>query len=158
MSVTPEPQYEFTSHQAELVRSLAAKMGGVGFVFAAYGVLLIAYGIALFVALPVPAVLPKEGASADLAAPGIFRPMQVIVAASVHGLVGLIYLLIGLWTCQAAAGFRGVAQTRGQDVSRLMEALAALHKMYALVYNLLLLAALLLLVAVGLTLYRVWGG
>src|SRR5262249_37411420 len=73
------------------------------------------------------------------------------------GVAGLIFLLQGVWSRSAAAAFRKIADTRGNDITNLMNAVGALRTMYGLLH--LLLAAALLggLVAIGLTLYKYFG-
>ena len=69
------------------------------------------------------------------------------------GVTGLFFLLQGIWARTAAGSFRKIVDTRGNDITNLMNAVGSLKTMYGLLY--LLLAAALLggLVAIGLTVY-----
>jgi hypothetical protein len=73
------------------------------------------------------------------------------------GVVGLFYLVMGVWTRMAGDSFQKIVQTRGSDISHLMSALSSLHSMYALVYTLLMVTLLLGLVALLLTLFKQFG-
>lgn len=66
--------------------------------------------------------------------------------------------MVGLWTRQAAFGFGGIVQTEGHDISRLMEALGALHRKYELMYTVLLVAAIISLVSFVASLWHAWRG
>src|SRR5262249_48604292 len=61
----------------------------------------------------------------------------------------LIYLLVGVWTREAAGSFRKIVDTQGHDMSHLMSALSALNRMYTLISTLIVLGLLLFLAAVG---------
>jgi len=74
------------------------------------------------------------------------------------GVAGLIYLLIGVWTRSAAASFRLITTTKGNDITNLMNGLGALHSMYSLIYMLLMIALIAFLVALGLSLFHQFGG
>ena len=50
--------------------------------------------------------------------------------------------------------FRQIVDTRGNDISHLMNGLGALHQMYSLLYTLLVLVLLAGVVSLGLTLYK----
>jgi uncharacterized membrane protein YiaA len=154
----PVPQYEFTGQQSDLIRGLSYRMSGVGFVFLLLGMLQIAYGISVLVIgqnpeklmtqiaerLKVPVEqIPKEQ----------FNQAALTTMALAICLVGFVHFLIGIWTRQSATGFTAVANTRGQDITRLMEALTSLKKMYGLVYNIMLIGALIVVASVGYHLY-----
>jgi len=70
------------------------------------------------------------------------------------GVTGLFFLLLGVWTRSAAGSFRKIVDTRGSDITNLMNALSSLQSMYGLLQLLLVLALLGGLLAVGLTLYQ----
>jgi hypothetical protein len=70
-----------------------------------------------------------------------------------NALNGLLYLLLAVWTRSAAGSFKKIVDTRGTDMSHLMEALSALNKMYSLVYTLVIVGLLPFLAAVGLFIY-----
>lgn len=159
----PEPQFEFNGQQSDTIRGLAYRMGGVGFVFLLLGMLQVAYGISVFIVgrnpeklmmqvaerLKVPVEqIPKEQ----------FNQASLTIMALAICLVGLIHFLIGIWTRQSAMGFTAVANTRGQDITRLMEALTSLKKMYGLVYNIMLVGALIVVGSLGYSLFQQWRG
>jgi hypothetical protein len=70
------------------------------------------------------------------------------------GAAGLFYLLLGIWTRSASKSFRKIVDTRGNDISNLMNGLWALHRMFSLLYIVLLLVLLAGVVSLGLTLYK----
>jgi uncharacterized membrane protein YhfC len=160
-AASPEPQYEFTGQQSDEIRGLSYRMGGVGFVFLLLGVLQIAYGIAVFINGRNPEKLVArlaerlKVAEADIP-PELFNQTALTVSALSACLVGLVLFLIGMWTRQSAFSFAAVANTRGQDITRLMEALGSLKKMYGLVYNIMLIGALMMIVSLGYTLFTQW--
>ena len=155
-STPPGPEYEFNNHQADVIHGLAYRMSGVGFVFMLLGILQIGYGIAVYIASRDPIALQKAADAAKIPIEDL-RPASILATSVAIGAVGLIYFLVGLWTRQAAVGFSAIVRTRGQDISRLMEALGSLRKAYGLVYNLMLFAAVILLVSIGMSVYRQWG-
>ena len=55
-------------------------------------------------------------------------------------------------------GFAGIVQTKGKDVSRLMDALGALHRAYGLIYWIMLIAAIISLTSLALSLWQSWRG
>jgi hypothetical protein len=71
---------------------------------------------------------------------------------------GLIFLLIGLWTRSSAAEFQKIVATTGQDISHLMNALGSLHKMYSLLYTLIIFGILAFLLVIGVFLYARFSG
>jgi hypothetical protein len=71
--------------------------------------------------------------------------------------VGLFYLVMGVWTRTAGGSFQKIVDTQGSDISHLMSALSSLHSMYALVYTLLVLTLLVGLLGLGLTLFNQFG-
>jgi len=157
----PGPQYEFTGQQSDLIRGLAYRMSGVGFVFLLLGMLQVAYGISVFVIGRSPEKLMGQAAErlkvpVDQIPKELFTQATLTISALAVCLIGLIHFLIGIWTRQSAQGFYGVANTRGQDITRLMESLISLRKMYGLVYNIMLLGALLVVASIGYTLYQQW--
>lgn len=149
----PQPEYEFNVHQQETIGGLAYRMSGVGFVLMLLGVLQIAFGIAAYMSGKLPEQLGKAAEAAKVPA-----PVEPLVIALAIGLVGALYLLIGMWTRQASKGFYGIVHSRGQDVTRLMDAIGALRKTYGLIYNLMLLSAVFWVVSVILSLKVAWKG
>ena len=73
------------------------------------------------------------------------------------GLTGLIFLLQGIWTRSSAASFRLIVETKGNDITNLMNAIGSLQAMYNQIYLLLLIGVLGGLVAIGLSLYHYFG-
>src|SRR5262249_49404084 len=78
----------------------------------------------------------------------------LIGVAVFSGVTGLIFLLQGVWARSSAAAFRKIVDTKGNDVTHLMQALGSLQSMYSMIYLLLVLAILAGLVALGVTLYH----
>jgi hypothetical protein len=165
MSPTPvtPPEYEFNIHQADLIGGLSYRMAGVGFVFMLLGILQIAYGISMYMAPRDPAAVMRAAEKLGVPVEKLqeqlqeqMRPAAVLASTLTVCIVGLFYFLIGSWTRQAARSFSGIVHTRGQDVTRLMEALRSLRKVYGLIYNVMLLAILITFVSIGSTLYHHW--
>lgn len=67
--------------------------------------------------------------------------------------MGLIFLLIGVWTRAASSSFRDIAETAGRDISHLMDAVGSLHKMYQLMYTLIVFALIVFLAGLALQVY-----
>ena len=66
----------------------------------------------------------------------------------------MFYLLLGNWTRSAAGSFKKIVDTRGSDIKHLMEGMGSLHRMYSLLYVLLVLVLLAGVVSLGLTFYK----
>jgi hypothetical protein len=99
MSSEPDdgkPGYEFTADQNRLITSLAGLLRDIGFVLIAFGVLQVFQGL---LDLPKGAVAIVEG---------------------------LVFISIGALKRRAAAAFRQLVQTEGDDIPHLMRALTAL--------------------------------
>lgn len=97
-------EFEFDTSQNALFSDLAQKMGFVGLLFMALGALTILGGVFN----------------------GIGGLSNVFV--------GVLYILIGLWTKNASDAFRRIVDTQGSDITNLMTALGQLRKLYALQY------------------------
>jgi hypothetical protein len=108
------PQFEFTTAQEHLIRDLAVRMRIVGL---------------FFIAIAIAPVLIELLAT---------RQLRVV------NLALLIYLLIGIWTRSAAASFQAVIETKGKDITHVMEALESLKSMYGLISGLLIAGLVLL--------------
>jgi len=155
-------QYEFSVEQNALIGSLARKMGWVGLFFTVVGLLNLLVTGLLVLAIyrnQLPAdwlsQLPPEARSQMHTLP----PSNQLWGFALNaGISGLVYLLIGIWTQTAAGSFRRIVDTQGRDISHLMHALSALHKMYSLVYALLVVTLLFFLAAVGLALFSQFAG
>jgi hypothetical protein len=173
--MSPAPsQYEFTGDQNQLIGSLAGKMRFVGLFAVILGV------INLLLALLVVAAVYRDRLPADWMTktkdylgkardklPGDVKkqaeeysldklpPNNHLWGIALDlGVVGLFFLLMGVWTRSAAASFRRIVDTRGNDIANLMNGLGALHSMYSFLYLLLVAILLLGLVSLGLTIYQ----
>jgi hypothetical protein len=165
MSSVPPREYEFSQDQNVLFSALSSHMRLVGLFLAVVGVLNILAGLMIVVAiyrakLPqdyVDSVLQKtsEATKTDVKAQlDKLPPANQLWGLAIGGLVnGLIYLLIGVWTRNAAGSFQRIVDTRRHDISNLMDALASLNKMYTLIYTIIVVGLLLFLITVGLFLF-----
>ena len=106
MSALP-PQYEFNQEQSSIIGNLAATMSMVGWILLSLGAVIGAIGVFQ-----------------------ILSGFHVVGAADVAQ--GLAFFLSGIWVGDAARRFRAVADTRGQDISNLMDALIQLHRVFGL--------------------------
>lgn len=68
---------------------------------------------------------------------------------------GVILLVTGIWTINAAKAFQLIVDTQGNDIENLMGALGQLRKLYTLQYWLFLIAVIFMIV--GLILILVFG-
>lgn len=167
-SVEPAGEYEFTESQNQLIGSLARKMTLVGFVMVFFGILQMVNAVmTMFMARNpdrVVAAAEKAGLPAEQldtlrqALSGGFWSSPIAVSAISIGLAGLLLFLVGNWTRQAGIGFAGIVLTKGRDLSRLMDALGALHRKYALMYTILLVAAIMSLASLAIALWQAWRG
>ena len=123
-------QYEFTEAQNALIGSLSHKMRGVGVFFAVVGFIYIALAV-------VTAVMAYNKLSGS----------ELATLILVYGIGGLFYAAVGIWTRQGASEFRKIVDTRGSDITHLMNALESLYKLYSLIYTVIL-VVLVALVAV----------
>ena len=167
-------QYEFTEDQNRQIRGLAGSMRFVGLFSVLFGLfaLLITLLAVLFIfrdRLPAgfrekaadyykkaKAKLPEDlqKQAEEYAIDKIPTNNNFLVGVAIFcGVTGVFFLLQGVWTRSSAASFQKIVDTRGNDITNLMNAVGALRTMYGLLY--LLLAAALLggLVAIGLTVY-----
>lgn len=164
-------KYEFTQDQNAQIGGLADKMGWVGLFFNVVGILGIFTALVLILAIYKNSInIPAEwvnkapdevqkqvqewGTKLDQLPPKNQLWGFVINA----GLAGLVYLLIGIWTRSAASSFSKIVTTQGADITHLMNALGALHKMYALLYTLLLAAAIMFFVTLGVSIWSMYRG
>lgn len=118
--------YEFTSTQDRLISELAKKMRFVSYVLIVIGALLIIGGL----------VNINQGGFGSV-------------------IYGIVQLLVGVWTNKAASSFRKIADTQGNDIGNLMDALAELRKLYTLQYWLFILA--LVFIIIGLVTAIIYG-
>jgi hypothetical protein len=167
-------QYEFTEEQNKQISSLAGSMRFVGFFSVIYGLvaLLITLLAVLFIfrdRLPVgfrekaadyyekaKASLPEDlkKQAETYALDKIPTNNNYLVGVAIFcGVTGLFFLLQGVWVRSSAASFQKIVDTRGNDITNLMNAIGSLGSMYGLLYLLLAVALLGGLVAIGLTIY-----
>jgi hypothetical protein len=156
MSTGPS-QFEFGPDHNILFGSLAYKMRWVGLFFAVVGAANLILAILLVATVlthPVPADRLQQFPTEVQEQLRQLPPKNQLWAMAIGmGLSGVIYLMIGVWTRQAAAAFRRIVDTRGRDVQELMQGLSALHKMYSLLYTLLVVALILFLVSLAASLW-----
>jgi hypothetical protein len=165
-TTTSSSDYEFSEDQNRLIGSLARKMALVGFVMMLFGVLQIFNGMMTLFATRSPdrviAAAKESGLTeaqlqqlqTSLNSGGWLSPFTV--SALAFGVAGLMLVVVGMWTQQAAAGFAGIVITKGKDIHRLMDALGALHNKYGFIYNLLWIAAIAGMISFGFSLYHMW--
>jgi hypothetical protein len=164
----PAGEYEFSESQNQLIGSLARKMTLVGFVMVFFGILQIVNAVMTLFMTRNPdrviAAAEKAGLPADQldklreALAGGFWSSPLAISAISIGVAGLLLFLVGNWTRQAGIGFAGIVLTKGRDLSRLMDALGALHRKYALMYTILLVAAIMSLASLAIALWQAWRG
>jgi len=159
MSTSMTNRYEFTEAQNREIGGLARRMRLVGLVAIVLGVVNLILSLLLLVyafrdRLPAEALrrIPEDTLR-QLAPPSQLWAIVLQAAAS-----GLIFLLIGLWTRSSAAEFRKIVDTAGRDIGHLMSALGSLHKMYSLLYTLIIVGILAFLVSIGVFLYARYSG
>lgn len=158
---TPSGEYEFSDAQNQIIGSLARKMGLVGMVMIFFGALQMINGVSsllmsrdpdrMIAAAEKAGLAPEQVAALQQSLAGGFWSSPLTVSAMAFAVAGLILLLIGVWTRQAANGFYGIVRTQGSDVSRLMDALRALHLKYGTMYYMLLVAAILSLLSLAIS-------
>jgi hypothetical protein len=167
-------QYEFSQDENVLIGSLASKMSFVGLFANIVGVINILMALLVIGAIYSDKVpeswkakskeyidkLPEEyKKQAEELSVDKLPPKNHLWGIALNtGVVGLFYLLMGTWTRSAAASFKQIVATQGQDISYLMKALDSLHSMYSLVYTLLVVTLIAGLVFLGLALYQRFGG
>ena len=165
MSTGPAREYEFTQEQNNLIGALAGRMRGVGLFLIVLALLNLLLTV-LVVAVIYRAKLPQEYVNtvvkkvSEATRTDVEKelanlpPDKHLWGIAIFSAVNfLIYLLVGVWTRQAAGSFRMIVDTQGNDISHLMSALAALNRMYTLIYTLIVLGLLLFLAALGYLLY-----
>ncbi len=172
--MSTQRQYEFTEDQNALIGSLAAKMSLVGLFLAAVGVIQIIMALLIVVAIyrdKIPADWVEKSKEYASKLPDDVKkqaegytldklpPKNHLWGMALNvGVVGLFYMLMGTWTRSAAASFKQIVNTQGQDISHLMNALSSLHSMYSLVYTLLVITLVCAVVLLGLSLYARFAG
>jgi hypothetical protein len=172
------PQYEFSEQENGRIRDLAGKMRFVGFFSVAFGVLallicLLTVAFLFRDRLPsgyrekageflkkAEASLPEDlkKQAGDYSLDKVPTDNSFLTGAAIFtGLTGLIFLLQGIWMRSSAASFRLIVDTKGNDITNLMNALGSLRAMYNQIYLLLLVGLLVGLAAIGVTLYHYFG-
>ncbi len=161
-------QYEFDDSQNELIGSLARKMSLVGIVFLFFGALQVVNGVSslimsrdpdrLIEAAEKAGMTPEQVDALQNALAGGFWSSPLTVSAIAFAVIGLLLLLVGLWTRQAAVGFFRIVDTQGSDISRLMDALGSLHRKYGMMYYIILIAAILSVLSFVVSLWMSWRG
>jgi hypothetical protein len=161
-------EFEFDESQNRVIGDLARKMSLVGFVMIFFGALQMINGVSSLVMSRNPQRMMEAAEKAG------FTPEQIetlrrtladgswasplVASALAFTLAGLLLLLVGVWTRQAAGGFSGIAHTKGKDISRLMDALGALHRKYTAIYFFILIAALVSVLSLAISLWHSWRG
>jgi hypothetical protein len=161
-------EFEFSESQNQLIGSLARKMSLVGLVMTFFGLLQLFNGVTTLLLARDPerviAAAEKAGVAQEQlgalkqALSGGFWSSPVTVSAIAFALAGLFLFLVGLWTRQAGGSLARIVLTKGQDISRLMDALGALHRKYGLIYSVLLVAAVISLTSLVISLWQSWRG
>jgi hypothetical protein len=161
-------EFEFDESQNRVIGDLARKMSLVGLVLIFFGVLQMVNGVSSLIISRNPermlAAAERSGLSAEqigmlkktLADGSWASPL--VASALAFTLAGLFLVLVGVWNRQAAGGFAGVAFSKGKDISRLMDALRALHQKYTAIYFFILAAALVSLISLAISLWHSWRG
>ncbi|SKB12177.1 conserved membrane hypothetical protein [Planktothrix sp. PCC 11201] len=115
--------YEFNESQNQLILDLSKKMLFVSYFLIAGGIL------------------------------GAIGGVIVLLKGGFGELVqGVILLITGIWTINAAKAFKLIVDTQGNDIENLMGALGQLRKLYTLQYWLFLIAIIFMAIALILTL------
>jgi hypothetical protein len=165
MSTMPSREYEFSEQQNQLVGSLASSMRGVGFFLIVVAILNLVIALVVVLAiyrnrLPqnyVEQVLEKvkDATKTDVKAQLESLPSNnSLWGIAISALVNfLIYLCVGMWTQSAASSFQKIVDTKGNDISHLMDALSSLNKMYTLIWTLIVIGLVVLIVSAGLALW-----
>jgi hypothetical protein len=114
--------YEFNESQNQLILDLSKKMLFVSYFLIAGGIL------------------------------GVLGGLIIVLKGGFGELVqGVILLITGIWTINAAKAFQLIVDTQGSDIENLMGALGQLRKLYTLQYWLFLIALIFMAIALILT-------
>ena len=120
VAASSEPAYEFSEEQNTVIKSLSSAMRWVGAVMLVLGALQCLTGLV---------TLPPGGLAA------LFE--------------GAILILFAVFTYKAAAAFRQIVDSTGQDITYLMKALCSLRALYRLQVIILVVAAFVLIFTFG---------
>jgi hypothetical protein len=165
--------YEFTPGQNEVIGGLGGKMRFVGIFALVLGVLNLIVALLVVSAIyrdrvpaewkarsaeyyeKVRAQLPEDvRAQAERYSLDRLPPNTQLWGVAINGLaVGVFYLLMGAWTRSAGGSFRRIAETRGADITHLMNGMGSLHAMYSLLSTLLIVVLLMGIIGLGAALY-----
>ncbi len=165
--------YEFTQDQNELIGGLGGKMGFVGIFAIVLGVLNLIIALLVVSAIysnRVPAEWKSKSAEyyakvrdqlpedvrtqAEKYSLDRLPPNNQLWGVAINCLAGgIFYLLMGAWTRSAGDSFRKIAETRGADITHLMNGMGSLNAMYSLLYMLLMVVLLMGLIGLGLAVY-----
>jgi hypothetical protein len=116
-------QYEFGVSENAILRNLGSKMSFVG-------LFMLGSGLFYFVS-----VLLRWFQSNDMEVGLLF--------------LTLLFVVVGIWTHRAGREFRKVAETQGNDISHLMDALASMLKFYTLLYILFFIVLVFAIIQLG---------
>jgi hypothetical protein len=162
----PSSEFEFNDPQNQLIGGLSRKMALVGFVMIFFGLLQMINGVTTLFMTRNPTRVLEAAKTAGMTADqlvllekslaGGFASSPLAASAVAFALAGLLLLMVGIWTRQAASGFAGIVLTQGKDITRLMDALSALNQKYTLIYSVLLVAALFSLLSLAHSLWHTW--
>jgi hypothetical protein len=120
-------RYEFDESQNEIFRNLSRSMEIVGAFLVTLGVLyIVAFVLAISEAVKEPADWAK------------------VVAI---GIAMLLALTVGVWTRKAGRAFGDIPQSSGNDIEYLMDAVANLRKMYAILSSIVICFVVLLVLS-----------
>jgi len=109
--------YEFNESQNQLILDLSKKMMFVSYFLIATGAL------------------------------GTLAGIITIMQGGFSGIVqGVVLLITGIWTINAAKGFQLIVNTEGNDIENLMGALGQLRKLYTLQYWLFIIALIFIVI------------
>jgi hypothetical protein len=166
--------YEFTDDQNTLIGSLAGKMRFVGLFAVVLGVINLLLALLVVAAVYRDRIPPewktktneylekaREKLPEDIRKQSEQYSLDKLPAnhhlwgiAIGSGFTGLFYLLLGVCTRSAGASFKKIVDTRGNDIKNLMDGMASLHRMFSLLYTLLVIVLLAGILSLALTLYR----
>jgi hypothetical protein len=170
------PRYEFAPEQNQLIGGLAGKMRFVGFFAILAGLINLVMAL-LLVAATNRDRIPEEWKSKtseylsqvrDQLPEAVRRQAeqysldrlpadnQLWGIAIYSAAVAVFFLLLGAWTRSAGDSFRKIVETKGSDVTHLMDALGSLHGMYSLLYSILLIVLLVGVVSLALAMYHMF--
>lgn len=167
-------RYEFTADQNKLIGDLAGKMKYVGLFAILVGLINLLMAILLTVAIyedRIPAEwksktseylqqvrdkLPDNiKAQAETYSLDKLPPNNQLWGITLNTLgISVFLLLLGAWTRSAGDSFRKIVDTRGSDLTNLMEGLGSLHGMYSLFSMILSIVLFVGIASLSLAIYR----